>query len=262
MIEVEAYRALAEAAALERTISAVSAPDPWYLKRGLVPEALEVLVGARLVTARRRGKLLVLGTEGPGSSAGPAIGLRFGMSGRLVVDGTAAVDHLRHSSNSVLEAYDRFGLDFADGGTLRVRDPRRLGGVELEPAEQALGPDAASATLGQLRSALAASLAPLKSRLMDQARLAGIGNLIADEVLWRAGLSPHRAAGGLRPAELRRLHRHLRQAVRELTVRGGSHMGALLAERRPGGTCPRDGRPLERAKLGGRTTWWCPWHQR
>jgi formamidopyrimidine-DNA glycosylase len=262
MLEVEAYRALAERAALHRAISAVEAPDAWYLKRGLVAPALDVLVGSQLVAARRIGKLLLLGTADADGDDGPVLGLRFGMSGRLVVDGAAGVAELRHSSNRALEAYDRFGLRFADGGHLRVRDPRRLGGVELDPPEAVLGPDAAGVSLGQLAKALAASKAPLKSRLMDQGRLAGVGNLIADEVLWRAGLAPGRPAGGLSPAELRRLHRHLRATITELGARGGSHTGDLMAERGAGGVCPRDGRPLERATVGGRTTWWCSWHQR
>jgi hypothetical protein len=135
MIEVEAYRVLAERAALGRPISAVETPDQWYLKAGLVPPALEVLVGSQLSVARRRGKLLLLGTRGPDGAAGPVLGLRFGMSGRLVVDGAAGVAELRHSTNEPLARYDRFGLVFSDGGHLRVRDPRRLGGVQLDPAE-------------------------------------------------------------------------------------------------------------------------------
>jgi len=262
MIEVEAYRALAERAALGRPISAVEAPDEWYLKRGLVPAALQVLLGHQLSAARRVGKLLLLETCSPEGTPGPVLGLRFGMSGRLVVDGAAGVAELRHSTNVPLARYDRFGLVFSDGGHLRVRDPRRLGGVQLDPTEAGLGPDAAAVTLGHLRSALAGSRAPLKARLMDQSRLAGVGNLIADEVLWRASLSPVRPAGGLSAAELRRLHRHLRATVAELGARGGSHMGDLMDERRPGGTCPADGRPLQRATVGGRTTWWCPWHQK
>ena len=262
MLEVEAYRALAERAALHRLISAVDAPDAWYLKRGLVAPALEVLVGGELVAARRIGKVLLFSTAGPDGDDGPVLGLRFGKSGRLVIDGTAGVAELRHSSNRALEAYDRFGLRFADGGDLRVRDPRRLGGVELDPPEAALGPDAADVSLGQLTRALGGSKAPLKARLMDQRRLAGVGNLIADEVLWRAGLAPSRPAGELSPAELRRLHRHLRATVAQLGSRGGSHTGDLMAERRTGGVCPKDGRPLGRATVGGRTTWWCSWHQR
>jgi formamidopyrimidine-DNA glycosylase len=97
---------------------------------------------------------------------------------------------------------------------------------------------------------------------MDQARLAGVGNLIADEVLWRAGLDPARPAGGLSPAELRRLHRHLGVGLAEMSERGGSHTGDLMEQRHPGGVCPRDGAALRRATVGGRTTWWCPVHQR
>lgn len=262
MIEVEAYRLLTEQRALHRRIVAVEAPDPWYLKKGLVPAALEVLVGCQLVAARRRGKLLLLDTAAPDGTDGPVLGLRFGMSGRLVVDGLPGVEGLRYASNQALAAYDRFGLAFSDGGHLRERDPRRLGGVELDPPESALGHDAAGVTLGQLATALAASRAPLKARLMDQARLAGIGNLIADEVLWRAGLAPTRPAGSLSPAELRRLHRHLRSTLVELGSRGGSHTGDLMAQRHPGGVCPKDGHPLQRQKVGGRTTWWCAGHQR
>ncbi len=91
--------------------------------------------------------------------------------------------------------------------------------------------------------------------------MAGIGNLIADEVLWRAGLSPQRAATSLSPAELKRLHRHLGRTLSDLTERGGSHLGDLMDERHPGGVCPKDGSPLERTTVGGRTTWWCPVHQ-
>jgi formamidopyrimidine-DNA glycosylase len=262
LIEVEAYRALAERAALDRPITGVEAPDPWYLKAGLTVDALSFLIGSRFSAANRRGKLLSLETVGRDGSPGPVLGLRFGMSGRLLVDGTPGVASLRYASNEPLERYDRFGVTFADGGHLRMRDPRRLGGVQLDPPEAALGHDAASITLGQLSRALAGSRAPLKARLMDQARVAGVGNLIADEVLWRAGLSPARAAGGLTPAEVRRLHRHLRGALHEMTSRGGSHTGDLMDQRRPGGVCPRDGQPLRRDTVGGRTTWWCPAHQR
>jgi formamidopyrimidine-DNA glycosylase len=261
MIEVEAYRALAERAALGRPIASIDARDAWYLKGGLIAEAFSVLIGCHFSTARRRGKLLLLDTAGPDGAAGPVVGLRFGMSGRLLVDGTPGVAQLRYSSNEPSEKYDRFGVTFFDGGHLRLRDPRRLGGVQLDPPETALGRDAATITLAQLSRALAGSRAPLKARLMDQAHLAGVGNLIADEVLWRASLSPERPAGSLTQAELRRLHRHLGVAVREMTARGGSHTGDLMPHRRAGGICPREGRPLQRGTVGGRTTWWCPSHQ-
>ncbi len=262
MLEVEAYRRLAEQAALGRTISSINASDAWYLKRGLQAFRLDVLLGGQFVAARRRGKLLLLSTQLDGGEEGPVLGLRFGMSGRLVVDGTPGVEELWYSYNGSQPKYERFGVGFEDGGRLSVRDPRRLGGVEMSPAEERIGLDAAEITLGQLAQALSTSKAPLKARLMDQAHVAGIGNLLADEVLWRAGLSPLRPAGSLTPADLRRLHRHLRRALVEMAERGGSHTGDLMPERAPGGMCPRDGRPLRRDKVGGRTTWWCPAHQR
>jgi formamidopyrimidine-DNA glycosylase len=95
---------------------------------------------------------------------------------------------------------------------------------------------------------------------MDQGRLAGIGNLLADEMLWRAGLDPGRR-NVLSAADLAALHRAVRSSLRQLGRRGGSHLGDLMDERHTGGRCPRDGAELSRATVGGRTTYWCPVHQ-
>ncbi len=256
LAEVEVYRRLAEGVVGRRVVKVV-APDAWYLKRGLTPTVVRAaLRGRRLTGTRRIGKLLLVDTDG-----GPVVGLRFGMSGRLVVDGKVGVDDLVYASNREVSAWDRFVLHFDDGGDLRMRDSRRLGGVELDPDESRLGPDALTATPAALRRALIGSHAPLKARLMDQSLLAGVGNLAADEMLWRAGLDPARPAGSLTPAEVRRMHRHLRTTLADLLAGGGSHTGELMAERRPGGVCPRDGTPLNRATVGGRTTWFCPRHQ-
>jgi formamidopyrimidine-DNA glycosylase len=266
--EVELYRRLAERRALGRRIAGVEANDAWYLKGGLqAAEIVDALVGRSLLRARRRGKLLLADldppppADGEGVVAPSTLGLRFGMTGRLVVDGMTGVDGLLYSSNQPLTRYDRFGLRFEDGGDLRVRDPRRLGGVELDPDEERLGPDAAAITVAALRQALNGSAAPLKARLLDQARVAGVGNLLADEILWRASLSPVRAAGGLDDAEVRRLRRHMVGAIGALVEAGGSHAGVLGPYRRPGGRCPRDGADLTRSQVGGRTTWWCRRHQ-
>ena len=256
--EVEAYRRIAETA-LFRPVADVDAPDAWFLKEGLDAAMLVgALRGRSLVRARRKGKVLLLDT----SDDGPVVGLRFGMTGRLLVDGRAGVDELVYASLRDESAWDRFTLRFEDGGDLRLRDPRRLGGVFLDLDEARLGADVAGLSPAGLREALGTSVTALKARLMDQARLAGVGNLTADEVLWRAGLDPRRPARSLSPAEVRRLHRHLRATVDDLVDRGGSHTGDLMAARVPGGTCPRDGKPLSRATVGGRTTWWCPHHQR
>ncbi len=266
LAEVELYRRLA-ATALHREIVTVDSPDAWYLKGGLTGRSLTAALWRRSLTAARRiGKLLLLDTDATdaasGSVTGPTLGLRFGMTGRLLVDGRLGVERLAYSSDRYKPEWIRFAVGFADGGRLAVVDPRRLGGVFLEPDEDAMGPDAASVGLAALRAALRNSRAPLKARLMDQARLAGVGNLIADEVLWRSGLDPRRPAGSLTPAETRRLHHHLRAVIADLVERGGSHLGDFLTARVPGGRCPRDGEPLSRDQVGGRTTWWCPCHQR
>jgi formamidopyrimidine-DNA glycosylase len=255
LVEVEAYRALADGAR-GRTVAEVDAPDAWYLKRGLTARALRAaLAGREVVDVRRVGKLLLLDTTGP------TLGLRFGMTGRLHLDGVAGVERLIYSSNAANPAWERLSLYFTDGGRLVVTDPRRLGGVELDPPEHLLGPDAAGLTTTQLRAALDSSVLALKARLMDQSRVAGIGNLLADEILWRAGLSPLRPAGSLDPDESRRLAGVIRRTVALLGLRGGSHTGDLMPERRAGGRCPADGAELVRGVVGGRTTWWCPVHQ-
>ncbi len=255
--EVETYRRLAERT-LGRTVSSVDAPDPWFLKGGLDGVVLgDALVGHGFTAARRLGKLLLLDVV-----TGPTLGIRFGMTGTLVVDDSAGVDQLLYAPRRHDPGWDRFGVHFADGGSMVVRDPRRLGGVSLDPDLTRLGPDAADLTVSQLARALAGSSMPLKARLLDQSKVAGIGNLMGDEVLWRAGLSPLRPAGSLTPAEVRRLRSHLIRLVADLLDRGGSHRGDLIEHRRPGGRCPRDGTELVRATVGGRTTWWCPAHQR
>ena len=256
MIEVERYRNLAEQA-LFRVVASVDSPDKWFVKGGISPSALtSVVVGQRFSDARRIGKLLLLGME-----AGPVVGIRFGMTGSLRVDGDGAVGRLLYSSTRYDPAWDRWAVNFADGGRMVVHDPRRLGGVTLDPDTSHLGPDAAGLGAAGLGRALDGSTVPLKARLLDQSRIAGIGNLIADEVLWRAGLSPLRPSASLSPAELLRLHRHLVRTLADLTERGGSHLGDLMNERHPGGLCPKDGASLSRSTVGGRTSWWCPVHQ-
>jgi formamidopyrimidine-DNA glycosylase len=260
--EVEAYRRLAETA-LDRPISSVTLHDPRFLRGPTSVRAFrKALVGASFSATRRKGKLLVLDLTGTPSATGHHLGIRFGMTGSLLVDDHRAVDELVYSPRHAEAKWIRFSVAFADGGDLLVHDPRLLGGVSLDPDETLLGPDALSVTAAQLRHLLAGSAAPLKARLMDQARLAGVGNLLADEILWRASLSPQRRAGSLTPAELRRLHHHLRTTLDELSARGGSHMGDLMVARERGGRCPRDGAELMRSTVGGRTTYWCPRHQK
>jgi formamidopyrimidine-DNA glycosylase len=261
ILEVELYRRLAEKA-LWRPIEKVWMVDARYGRGGTTPRRLQsALVGHVFTEARRRGKLLLLDTDD-----GPTLGVRFGMTGGLVVDGAEALDRLLYGPGVFGEQWVRARITFADGGHLLLHDPRRFGSLELAPNEDRLGPDALTVTLAQLRAALGGTAgrgvrsAPLKARLMDQERVAGVGNLLADEILWRAGLDPGRRTP-LTDDELRALHRSLRATLRQLGGRGGSHMGELMEQRQVGGRCPKDGAELRVATVGGRTTWWCPVHQ-
>lgn len=256
MLEVEIYRRAA-ATAVGRRIVAVHAPDPWYLKGGIDADIVTAaLTGQQILADRRIGKLLLLDTSGP------TLGLRFGMAGVLDVDGQRSIDALEYSTHRRDPQWERFILHLDDGGALRMRDPRRLGGVELDPDVSMLGPDAAVVTLAELVAILADSSAPLKARLMDQGRLAGLGNLLADEVLWRSGFDPGRAARSLTPDDVSHLRRVMRRTLRQLDRRGGSHLGDLQQQRSRTGCCPIDGAALLRRTIGGRTTYSCPQHQR
>jgi len=256
ILEVEAARKVLEARALDREITKVHAPDTWFLKRGTTAAALwHALVGNAFTAARRRGKQIVLETRDPDVR----IGVHLGMSGRVLVDDEEAGDPLVYASNRRTPRWHRFGVYFADGGDFMLRDPRRLGAVELDPDESRLGPDALTLSFAALDHAVDRRTAPIKAVLMDQHRVAGLGNLLVDEVLWRAGIDPARTATAVDSDERRALHRAIRNTLRTLDRRGGSHTGDM--PRIVDLPCPRDGSPLRRGKVAGRTTYWCAVHQ-
>jgi formamidopyrimidine-DNA glycosylase len=256
ILEVEAARQVLDAYALDREIVRVHAPDAWFLKRGTTGAALRhALIGNSFTTARRIGKQIVLDTKDPGVR----LGVHLGMSGRVLVDGEEAGDPLLYASNRRVAKWHRFGVHFADGGSFMLRDPRRLGAAELDPDESRLGPDALTLTARQLDHALAARTAPVKAVLMDQARVAGLGNLLVDESLWRAAIDPARGAADIHADERRTLHKEIRSTLRVLGRRGGSHTGDM--PRDVDAPCPRDGAALLRRKIAGRTTYSCSSHQ-
>ena len=206
------------------------------------------------------------------AEAGPVLGLHLGMSGHIMITGTGGEvteggDWLngrygrfaaQHADTS---KWDRFTLTFADGGRLRLFDPRRLGRVRLDPVLDLVGPDAALVKPAAFRARVGRGHAPVKARLLDQSVIAGVGNLLADETLWQARISPLRPADQLSDPELVRLHKALRNATRSAIARGGVHTGKVIAFRGAGRHCPRCGTEMTTAKVGGRSTWWCPTEQ-
>lgn len=254
--EIEFYRRLAERSALERTIVEVIADDEWFLKGDTTKEQLQQhLTGAMFHRAWRVGKLLLLDTD-----RADVLGLRFGMAGTLVVNDEQGVTDMQYGSRRNLPEWNRFTVLFADGGLLTINDPRRLGGVEFTPDLQRMGVDALSIDVNSL-AGLTKSSMPLKAWLLDQSKVAGVGNLLADEILWRVGLDPARPANAIAPADVARLAGVGVETVQQLIDRGGSHRGDLMPERKRDGHCPKDGAALLRRTIGGRTTYWCPVHQ-
>ncbi len=259
LLEVEIYRRFAHQT-VGRTITSVHAPDDWFLKNTTAGELEGLLPKLKVLGTSRIGKLLLL-ELGTKKSIDLHLGLRFGMTGRLIVDDGAAIDQLEYSSDRNDPAWDRFGLTF-DDGLMLLRDPRRLGGIELDPDTSKLGPDAWGISAADLGAALGKGRGPLKARLLDQKRIAGLGNLLVDEILWRSGFSPHRVSGELNANDNKKLAKMINVVLDELDKKGGSHQGDLQDSRSREGECPRDGAPLAREKVGGRTTYWCPNHQK
>ncbi len=262
--EVELARGVIERAALGREIVDIDDSDTYVTRPHRPGEIRAALVGRQLTAAHRRGKSMWFDTSGPGRSAaaGPALGIHLGMSGKIVIaDGRGneieGGDYWERGRATGDHRFSRFSLTFADGGSLLLVDPRRLGRVRLDPPVEALGPDAREITRARFRAAFARGTAPVKARLLDQTAIAGIGNLLADQVLWQAKIHPARPVGGLEQAEVDLLYRAVRRSVERAVADGGVHSLPILKFRSADTPCPRCGAPMAHGTVAGRTTWWC-----
>jgi formamidopyrimidine-DNA glycosylase len=229
--------------ALGRRIAGADDRDGYVCRPHAPGEIDDALRGRTLTAAHRRGKFLWVETD----DGGPDLGLHLGMAGRIAVD-----------EDEAPQGWDRFALDFAGGGRMALRDKRRLGRAVIEPDFSHIGPDAAEVGRDVFRERVGRGTTPIKARLLDQGVLAGVGNLLADETLWRARLSPLREAGALGAEELDRLRVELRAAIRSAIRQGGVHTGDFIGARKRGHPCPRCGTTVRRDTVGGRTTFWCP----
>src|SRR5215216_3982572 len=221
--EAERARQILESVVGHR-ITAVDDSDTYVCRPHQPGEIASALVGHEFVTAHRRGKFLWLETN-----AGPTLGLHLGMAGRIALEAP-------HEK----PLWDRFTVEFANGRRFALRDSRRLGRAVLNPDHAHVGPDAAH--VGQ----------------DDFRRRVGVGNLLADEALWHAGIAPARRTAELSVEDLDRLRTELHAAVDFAIRHGGVHTGTFAQARGHEGACPACGARLDRAKVGGRTTYWCP----
>lgn len=254
-LEAELYRRAGESA-LGRRIERVDIDERQLMSR----EIRTTLVGATFTATRRIGKVVILDLDQPAPA--DALGLHFGMTGRLVLDGAAPIAELEYSSGRDDPAWNRLVITFEDGGILRVNDPRRWARFVLDPPLDRLGPDFLDVTADHLATVFARRRAPVKAVLLDQAVVAGYGNMCVDEVLWQTGLSPLVPARDVPHDVVERFVTFARPHLLDMLERGGSHRGtidpAVRADLPP---CPRDGAPLRRDRVGGRTTIWCRSHQ-
>ncbi len=238
----------------------------------------DAVAGRRVETVGRRAKLVVVRLSG-----NAALTIHLKMTGQLFVAPQGApVDRHVH-----------LVLELADGRELRFRDIRKFGRVGCWPVDPVtgevlgeeggatlfagLGPEPLedAFTLRAFRARLGGRRGRLKPLLLDQGFVAGIGNIYADEALWRARLHPLRTAATLRPADEARLYREIRAVLGEAVARRGSSIDdytapdgdgsmqeRLEAYQRTGEPCPRCGRPIRRIVVTQRATHFCSWCQR
>ncbi|WP_026876685.1 Fpg/Nei family DNA glycosylase [Jiangella gansuensis] len=260
--DVEGFRRVLDRAAGHR-IERVDVLDSGVL-RGVTADALrDALTGQTFATPKRHGKWLVAPVRSGRRhrQAEPSVVFHFGMTGALAwVDG-----------NEERHRHDRVVI-ITTSRELRYRDLRKLHGLRLAPDDDhvadllgELGPDAAGLGEAELGKRLEVTRRRLKPALMDQTVVAGLGNLLADEILWRARIHPERGTQDLTDADRGRLHRNLRTVLKR-SSRAGRVPGwdTWLTGHRDDrdGSCPRCGTTLRRARVGGRSTVWCPNCQR
>lgn len=264
--EVEGFRATIEQHVVGRRIARARFLDDWMLKDTTPSTAARRLRGRKVSAVDRKGKMLALFTDAP------VLVLHFGMTGRPVIARTGDRVH----------QWDRVVCDLDSGEQFRYRNSRRLGSVrvvtrtELADLTWKLGPDPLEAPPSYLHDVLDGRLAPIKAVLLDQAVLAGVGNIYADEALFRARLHPLSPAGSLR----REHCVELRDAIvatleagldnggatiddyRDARGLSGTMQDEFLVHRREGAPCPRCGAEIRRVVIAGRSTYFCPSCQR
>lgn len=259
--EVETIRSQLAPRLVGRSLVRVEILDPRLTRPIDLFEVAEELEGDSIVAVERRGKYLVLRLE----------------------SGLALLVHLRMAGSFGFEptSHERAVLELDDGTRLAYRDVRRFGTwlvlerAEVEPylaGKNGPEPLGARFTAEWLASRLAVRRAPVKAVLLDQRVAAGVGNIYADEALWRARVNPLRPAESVDPDEVRRLHRAIRAALRAGIERQGSTLsdyrtpegarGGMQDEfrvyGRDGLPCARCRTTIAKTRVGGRGTWYCP----
>jgi formamidopyrimidine-DNA glycosylase len=250
--EVETFRRYLDSTSLHQRITNVDVRDAYVLKRVSVRQLARRLKGRRFENSHRHGKHLFV-------RAGNELWLRlhFGMTGSL--------EYLNH--DEVAPKTARVIFRFADNFRLAFDDQRKFGEIELiEDVDEflqtrGLGPDALENSLSHFKAIVGKHRGAVKAILLNQQLIAGIGNLYADEILFRARVHPATEAARLSDKNLARLFRAMRhvleKAIALKTDFNRLPKSWLLTHRGKAGRCPRCARALKSATIGGRTSWFC-----
>ena len=250
--EVETFKRYLDSTSLHQRITNVEVRDAYVLKHVSARELARRLKGRRFENSHRHGKHLFV-------RAGDELWLRlhFGMTGSL--------QYLKRDEAAPKTA--RVIFRFAGNRRLAFDDQRKFGEIELiEDVDEFLqtrgiGPDALEISLSQFKAILGKHRGAVKAILLNQQLIAGIGNLYADEILFRARMHPATEAARLSDKDLRRLFRATRhvleKAIALKTDFNRLPKSWLLTHRGKRGRCPRCGRALKSATIGGRTSWFC-----
>ncbi|BCJ72787.1 formamidopyrimidine-DNA glycosylase [Catellatospora sp. IY07-71] len=268
--EVETVRSGLARWVVGRTIGAVEVRHPRAIRRhpGGAQDFADALTGRTITEARRRGKYLWLPLD-----SGDAVVGHLGMSGQLLVQPATAAE----------EKHLHIRFDFTDGGPqLRFVDQRTFGGLAVSPGGATLPAEIAHIALDPLDPAFVEKdfLAALRRRrtavkraLLDQSLISGVGNIYADEALWRAKLHGERPSDELTAPAAKRLLTHVRDVLSEAIAVGGTTFDALYvnvngesgyfdrslnAYGREGEPCSRCGSPIRRESFMNRSSFSCP----
>ena len=257
--DVEGFKRVLAKNALRKTIARVVVRDARILGKLSARTFASRLQDAKLIAARRHGKHLMAQID-----HGGWLTLHFGMTG--------AFQFVRNCEDE--PPFTRVRLDFADDGCLAYTNKRMIGRVGLARdaadfiAAEELGPDALDRRFDfdAFKTAVLGIKRDMKSVLMDQQIIAGIGNIYSDEILFQAGINPAERMDDLAPSQLKRLFLKMREVLKTAIIRGaGSEQfvermpkGSLLPERNKGGHCPHCRSLLKVFKVGGRTAYCCP----
>jgi formamidopyrimidine-DNA glycosylase len=254
--EVEQTRRYVEMNALNRRILSVEVFDGGVLQGIDAPTFAQTINGRSLISAVRQGKQMFFGLDD-----GSFLTVHLGMTGDLMIDEDCSTPR-----------YSRIAFRFGDGTSLFYSDQRKFGAmgiifsVEQFVNDHRLGPDALDINRTDFIDRVSTHKKAIKSVLLDQSVLAGVGNLYADEALFQVRLHPATRADSISTRKMGELHRQIGEILRRSIAASSDFAslpeGYLLKVRDEGEECPRGNGRLVMTKVGGRTSIYCPKCQR